>query len=491
MRILSLLLIFGMLFSFAACNQEPVTPDETSADSVSEEATTPEETTAPEEPEEDPSYAPSSEGFEWVAPDGSYKLVFSKATVVTQGEPGDATWGHYQFPSIGRTREGFLVCSWSYSTDTIDYKPAPAGMVLRKVSVNKGKSWMLPTALDAATAIIDENLMANGQYFTGFSGHAAHKVDYLFNYTPGVTWGDGYNGYKMFFRDDIMNDPSEDAAIDTKIYCNTYDPETKTTTKHEVELNWPWAPVTQHPGNKAYPITMTFALCNGSKKVIDGIPYMFIYTHGFDTTAATKEEAAAYKYAKYYSVFVLNSPDYGKTWNLLSQVKLDDETFEQAYNKEKKSLEGFCEPMVTVTPDGTWVMLMRAGTYNPSFITFSKDQGKTWTQPEVFDECGVLPHIVTLECGATLATYGRPFMYFRSTMDPAGEKWDEHITIPLCTTPTLENFSKVSCFNNELIIIDEDTAMIAYSDFRYPNKQGTKVKTILTRTIDVVMLDEE
>ena len=262
MRILSLFLIFAMLFSIAACGTEPA-PADTTADTAGDTTpaeTEPAETDPPEDEEPDPSYAPSSEPFEWTAPDGSYMLKFSKATVVQQGEPGDQTWGHYNFPKLSFTKEGFIICSWAYSTDTIDYKPAPAGMNLKKVSVNKGKSWMLPTSLDSANALTDDKIMGNGKYYLGFGGHAAHKVDYLFNYEPAYTWGDGYNQYKMFFIDDIKDDPSEDAAIDTKVFCSIYDPETKTTTAQECVVNWPYAPLTQYPGNKAYPLKMCFSL---------------------------------------------------------------------------------------------------------------------------------------------------------------------------------------------------------------------------------------
>lgn len=472
MRIISVFLILVILLSFAACSSDPP-PADTSGDTTAD--TAPAETT--EAPETEPP-APAEPAdymlpIEYPSADGAFTVTLSAPTAVYQGAVGDQTWGHYQFPSLNFTPEGFILANWSYSSDTIDYKPAPAGAVTKRLSVNGGKSWMIPTALDKAAP---KNLMGNGKYFNGFGGRAAHKVSYLFDYEPVMTWGEGFNTYKRFFVEDLLGDEREDALKDTVVTASVYDPETKKNEGFACVINWPYAPLTQHPGNKAYPLTQTFALCNGAVKIIDGDPYIAMYTGGFDSFADSREEAV-YKYAEESAVYVFHSPDYGVTWNLISQVLMTDETHALA-TERTGSCEGFDEPMMEVMPDGSVVMLMRTGSDNPCFITRSTDKCRTWSEPVVFDDIGVLPQIVTLDCGVTLSSYGRPEMRFRITDDPAGIEWEDSITIPTAKAGK-------SCYYTDILPLSENTALFIYSDFFYPNKEGKGVRTILVRTVTV------
>ena len=82
-------------------------------------------------------------------------------------------------------------------------------------------------------------------------------------------------------------------------------------------------------------------------------------------------------------------------------------------------------------PDGSISILLRTGGNNPSYIARSTDGCKTWTKPKIFDSNGVLPQILTLKNGITLASYGRPILKVRATSDPSGIDWEEPIVLPL------------------------------------------------------------
>ena len=90
-----------------------------------------------------------------------------------------------------------------------------------------------------------------------------------------------------------------------------------------------------------------------------------------------------------------------------------------------------------------------------------------------------MPQLVTLDCGVTIASYGRPIMKMRATSDPTGQKWEKAMTIDITV-------SGQSCHYTDLIAVDEYTALFIYSDFQYPNADGEPVKTILVRTVTVV-----
>ena len=138
-----------------------------------------------------------------------------------------------------------------------------------------------------------------------------------------------------------------------------------------------------------------------------------------------------------------------------------------------------------VMPDGSFVMLLRTGSTNPSYIVRSTDKCRTWTKPAVFDECGVLPQILSLPCGVTLAAYGRPDMRLRATSDPAGMQWEDPILVDLYGMKVEDAFYR-SCFYTHFLPVDDNTALWIYTDFQYPNPDGEGVKTVLVREIKVV-----
>lgn len=167
--------------------------------------------------------------------------------------------------------------------------------------------------------------------------------------------------------------------------------------------------------------------------------------------------------------------------------------------------DGFSETALEIMDDGSMIVLLRATSvflggpeWNTMYFARSTDGGKTFSEPEEFDKCGVLPNLVKLDCGVTLAAYGRPGIYLRATEDPSGIKWEKPIEIMTAddrshlmnNPPERPNFHQWagSCCNVDLKPIGKNQAIIAYSDFYYPDqsdKTDKKLKTILTRVITV------
>jgi hypothetical protein len=96
--------------------------------------------------------------------------------------------------------------------------------------------------------------------------------------------------------------------------------------------------------------------------------------------------------------------------------------------------------------------------------------------------------IEALGCGATVATYGRPGLYFRATSDPAGREWDDPIQIELSRDP--ETGRSNSCFYARLLPLDDNSCLLYYSDFHHPNGKGKSTKVMQARIITLVP-DEE
>ena len=152
--------------------------------------------------------------------------------------------------------------------------------------------------------------------------------------------------------------------------------------------------------------------------------------------------------------------------------------------------EGLDEPMMEQMPDGSVVMLMRSGAPKnptdpnryPCYITRSVDNCRTWSKPIPFGKVGVLPQIQSLECGVTLAVYGRPELFFRATADPSGIEWEEPIELDLYPSD-----HDRSCYYTKMLVTGKDSVLLVYTDFNYPDvNDGTPKKTVLVRTLKVV-----
>lgn len=391
-------------------------------------------------------------------PQFDFHLEYSDPTVVVQGKPSETTWGQYQFPNLYYTVEGAIMATWQYGTDSIRYD----GTTGRMASMDGGKTWGPCASLRRS----DYVTMSNGLQFQGFGGEGAHEYTAAdLGNARGVKAGD----YTVFLAEDLPD------GIDTTVTASVYDPNTGESSKFAVTLNWPYAPVSIHPEGLLYPLTQSFNLSNRNIISIDGVLYICMYCIGFDSTAPNRN-AAVKGLSGYENVYVLRSEDCGKTWDFVSQV-LSKDRFSGDEN-------GFSEPNMIVMPDGSVVMLMRSGNYSPLYYVRSTDNCATWSEPVQFDEYGVRPRLLTLGCGVTIATYGRPGMKVRATSDPSGLEWEDY--------PEWENprGSGKSCYYTDLLALDDYRALMIYTDFKYPNKDGIPVKTVLTRVITVVPDDE-
>jgi len=444
-KLTALLLILAMLIPFTACGTDPVPP----ADSTDPADTTPAET--------DPAVTEPAEtepAYDAVEPMGDFELVLGDPVVVSLGEPGNMGWGYHQFPGLYPTKYGHIVATWNQGEDNILYE----GTTSCRISTDNGATWEKTEEYDSVSVRVP---MPNGKYFAGFIVYGSHPQGYLHNYKPAADYG----YLKLYFRSAIADNP--EAFKDTIALAREYDPETGEYKTFRTQINWPNAPLARM-GDLVYPFQMIFALQNHAAVAVGDDLYLPIYFYGFDSNADRKD--AVMELSHKYSVYFFKSSDSGRTWDFLSQVYTTQE-------HTPNFAEGVCEPTMTVMPDGSFLMLMRTGGNNPSYMVRSTDGGVTWSDPVLFDTIGVLPQLLTLDCGVTISTYGRPIMKMRATSDPTGLTWEDPMTIPL---------KGGSCHYTDLIKIDGNTALWIYSDFGYKTADGQPVKAIITRTITVV-----
>lgn len=453
-------LLLGLLPGCNAGGETPAItmPEATPTEGTTPEATTPEQTTPEQTTPEQTTPASSTP-----EKPKSFHLEIGEPIVVEQGAVGDNAWGHYQFPGLAYTLDGNIVATWNYTSDTIDDY---VNTVRSKVSTDGGLTWSDDKSLSTTP---DKFQMSNGKYFAGFRRANAHYTTWQNEYTPAMTWGSN-NGYKLFFAEDMPKNE------DTTVWGKEYDPETGKTVEFECTINWPHAALTEFPDGKIYPMTQMFSLSQDSMVIIDGVMYLAMYFYGFNSYSPTREYAVA-DYCKYYSTYLFSSEDNGRTWNFLSQL---------IPTPDLKFSEGLCEPCLNVMPDGSIMILMRSGgDSKPSYWARSTNKCKSWSVIKKFDDIGVLPQMVTLGCGVSVATYGRPYMRIRATNDPTGRTWQDAQTFD-----TYSGKNNTSCYYTDLLALDDTHALWIYSDFQYPNADGVPVKSIIVRVITVVFEEE-
>jgi len=124
------------------------------------------------------------------------------------------------------------------------------------------------------------------------------------------------------------------------------------------------------------------------------------------------------------------------------------------------------------------------------YIVYSKDMGKTWSQPKKITDYGVFPQLLKLKNGVIVLSYGRPGIYLRFSTDN-GKTWGPPITLHGVKPEglTLSKYRKIryqdTCGYTGLLAIGSDKFLIVYSDTTYYDKKGNLRKRIIVREVDV------
>lgn len=204
------------------------------------------------------------------------------------------------------------------------------------------------------------------------------------------------------------------------------------------------------------------------------------------------------QYSPYYSAELFRSDDIGKTFSQVAHMEYPADGDKYPYLSG-----GFSDSDFEWMPDGSMVWFFRSNWFastgeewSPMYWSRSTDMGKSWTRPEKFSDLGTLPRLVNLPCGTTLICYARPGTFVQASLDDGGTAWSEPLEVmtpadrsTLGNTPadhpvTFHQWVG-SCNNPELLAIGDNSALIFYSDFYYPDETGVKRKTILCREIKV------
>ncbi|MBQ4037270.1 MAG: exo-alpha-sialidase [Clostridia bacterium] len=410
------------------------------------------------------------------------KLQISEPQIVVMGPPcREVGWGPYQFASLYRLTDGRLLYTFNLGLDSItNYGHVRGGYV----SDDNGKTW---------TAGYDAD------YFHLMGVPAGNGETIRLAAQKALPWSEELQ---------LLGEDGEYHPVDPDLTKKQY--LIVDDVKHP-DFNHGWiferygegatVPVVEE--SKILPerhlmtfsgeglLARPFPLINHIRiSPIDGS--LWIADYGIRRNPETGERD------RHFSNNLYRSVDHGRTWELMHYLPFDPKALPEN-DPEAHRREGWSENDVGWAPDGTMFRIIRTwGAYykagecrcRASYITHSTDGGKTWEAPSVFDFCGVMPSVLTLKCGATLATYGRPGLFLRASFDPSARRWEEHIELIHCDGAPITDVNAVdlvaTCAYADLVEIDDHTAGFAYSDFTVKDENGVPHKCLMYRTVTVV-----
>lgn len=133
-------------------------------------------------------------------------------------------------------------------------------------------------------------------------------------------------------------------------------------------------------------------------------------------------------------VIALGSSDKGRKWRYLTTVA----------NNQKLDTEGFTEPIICQTAQGSLICLMRTEGGRPMYQAFSSDGGKTWASPAPAGVNGVAPDMHLLSSGVLACSYGRPGVNIMFSAEGTGNRWTNHTSIFTGRSTGYTSFAEIS-----------------------------------------------
>ena len=394
------------------------------------------------------------------------KINISEPVLVSMGPSSlTAGWGVYQFPTVDKLDDGSLLVTFASAADNEStYGSTPGSCISR----DDGKTWEPIANIERFEAERGIRL-PNGDRVS-FKDRKCVPLEGLKLPEP---IGKTHLRMTIYRMDEVDADICEHTWILQRF--NEKHPEGVC---ERVKLEWPYMTIRSTCGVLVPPAP------RGRLRIApDGTLWMpHYYLAGTDPQTG--------ELIPYLCNYLFHSVDGGRTWQLKAFLPF----YPDPENPDSNLYEGYGENDITFTKNGTLVRLIRShGSYmppwSPCYITRSVDGGDTWSDLEVFAKQGVWPCLATLNCGVTLATYGRPGLFLRATADPSCVEWEDAIELVHATgEPEPDRgsvFQQATCGYSNMLVLDDCTVGLVYSDFRVTDESETPHKCIMYRTVRV------
>jgi hypothetical protein len=380
--------------------------------------------------------------------------------IVAQAAANFTDWGPYQFPGLVRLPDGRIQLSFQVEADSAtSYGLPPA----RAISSDEGQTWtLLPREVagkGSAAAWSAPLELPNGDRL-GIKSLASLKSSDIKLPANPLGLHASYGNIHTYYRPEDLPPECRDGWWLYRQAAGAKEPvEEKAVVRLPGELRYVVEGVLPRPWTPGHRMRLA--------------PDGSIWAFGEDVRMVGGELRGK------PAITFLRSTDNGRSFDFLSEIPY---TPDPAADPKAADRDGFTEPGINFMADGSVICLMRTTDGNgpgPLYLSRSTDNGRIWSKPVVFDDLGVWPQLLTLKNGVTLSAYGRPGLFVRASTDPAGRKWGKRAMVV---------HNSYTCSYSALLPLSDDTALLAYSDFKVPGPDGTPRKTILVRTVKTAEL---
>lgn len=187
---------------------------------------------------------------------------------------------------------------------------------------------------------------------------------------------------------------------------------------------------------------------------------------------------AAERDPRYYRLALIRSDDDGKSWrqvSVIAEVKPGSKPWPGMGN------EGPCEAGMVRLADGRLFVIFRTGGDGFIGVTWSSDEGHTWTPPVSLPHKGVALRVRRLSNGLLACTTGRPGpVVVMFSIDGTGKTWS-HVT-PIFAGKSTHYTDFVEVEPGRLLVVYDD---IPFGWYNIPCADRTSKNSIYCTFVDV------
>lgn len=380
------------------------------------------------------------------------KVRLGKPVMVAQANK-EEEWGFFQFPVIGKAKDGTLIVTWHMKEDSHKAYGTEGRKYTPMMSKDAGKTWQPVDKGYFAPARAYNGLMRDGCLLQILTPPSKEIREYT-AFPKAVATAGSYSFYK---HDELPEDMQG-------VYLQYLKENTPPKIIH-AKIEDPW--LLRNTIGESMPLVWwgnIIQMEDGS--LLAGVyPCRYMDENGEVTRS---------------SVSFYQSNDGGNSWKVKGKILCHPDGI-----LNKRGDNEFDEPRFEVLADSTLICVMRTGSTSPLYKTFSTDKGENWSRPVPFTPNGVDPQVMLLGNGVLVLVSGRPGVQVRFSLDGTGMFW----TFPIDMLPFIKadgTFScDVSCGYTSLLEADDNSFYMVYSNFMMQNEKGERRKSIMFRKIEV------
>ncbi len=384
-------------------------------------------------------------------------IILSPAVAVDLSEPGERRWGVHQFPALSYMPDGSILIMYSDTRDAFEAHGAEAPAF---VSRDQGDTW---SVYDGDLPILRPHFsvseLFDGEFLVAASQPYLDVEREKVSLPEPVSETDVYGKRYNYALEDFP--PSVRQRFST-LKAHRYRPQNGQWHEEEIRYDARNRIVNRRGDSSLLPQTFFERSVLRHKKELFYADYRGQYRMA--NGVATQKGVTS----------CLVSTDNGRSFQWRATI---------AGDPAGHDLKG--EPCLAVTADDQLVCVLRQTdqVQKPMQIAWSSDNGHTWTPAKDLFEFGVFPCLSLVGSKTLVLSYGRPGVWLSLAADGHGKTWSDPVPI---IEGNPDSISDASCGYTSHLVLDDDSLLLAYSDFNYPHPNGGECKAIMVRRIQVI-----